>query len=76
MHDSLWARHSRHHGARPHTQDWHVKKLVVLMGTTLGSSLGWWLGSPGGIMGSFIVSMIGFGVGMYYAARFAQRLDN
>jgi hypothetical protein len=52
-----------------------VKKLLGLVGTTLGSGLGWWLGSPGGIMGSFIVSMIGFGVGMYSGARLAQRLD-
>lgn len=52
-----------------------VKRVLVLVGTTLGSSLGWWLGSPGGLFGSFIVSMIGFGVGMYCGAQFARRLD-
>jgi hypothetical protein len=52
-----------------------VKKLLVLVGTTVGSSLGWWLGSPGGLMGSFIVSMLGFGVGMYYGAQLANRLE-
>jgi len=52
-----------------------MKKVLVLVGTTLGSSVGWWLGASGGIMGSFIVSMIGFGVGMYYGAQLAQRLE-
>jgi len=54
---------------------WRMKKVLVLVGTTLGSSVGWWLGASGGIMGSFIVSMIGFGVGMYYGAQLAQRLE-
>lgn len=57
------------------TQDLAVKKLLVFMGTTLGSSLGWWLGGAGGIMGSFILSMVGLGAGMYFGAQLARRLE-
>ncbi len=53
-----------------------MKKLLVLVGTALGSSLGWWLGEAGGIMGRFILSMIGLGVGMYFGAQLARRLDS
>ena len=52
-----------------------MKKLIILLATTLGSSVGWWLGSSYGIMTSFILSMIGFGFGMYYGARYAKNLD-
>ncbi len=52
-----------------------MKKLLVLVGTTLGSSIGWWLGAAGGIMGSFVLGMVGFGVGMYFGARLAKRLE-
>lgn len=49
-----------------------MKKLLVFVGTTIGGSVGWWLGDAGGLMGSFVVSMIGFGVGMYAGARLAR----
>jgi hypothetical protein len=52
-----------------------MRKLFVLIGTTAGSSLGWWLGSPGGLYGSFLVSMFGFGFGMWYGARLAARYE-
>ena len=51
-----------------------MKKLFVMLGSTAGSYLGWWLGAAGGIFGSFIVSMFGFGVGMWAGARAADRL--
>ncbi|WP_396206143.1 hypothetical protein [Gemmatimonas sp.] len=50
-----------------------MKKLLVMVGSTAGSALGWWLGTPGGIFGSFIVSMVGLGVGMWAGARIAER---
>jgi hypothetical protein len=52
-----------------------MKKLVVFVTTTVGSTAGWWLGSDYGIMTAFILSMIGFGLGMYYGARYAKNLD-
>ena len=44
-------------------------KLLALVGTTLGSAAGWWLGAPAGRMTAFICSMVGFGVGLYAARR-------
>ncbi|WP_158514672.1 hypothetical protein [Gemmatimonas phototrophica] len=52
-----------------------MKKLFVLIGTTAGSSLGWWLGSPFGLYTSFLVSMCGLGFGMWYGARMAARYE-
>lgn len=51
-----------------------LKKLLILSGTTLGSAVGWWLGADFGIMTAFIVSMIGFGAGMWGGARLAKHL--
>jgi hypothetical protein len=60
----------------PHDQrtEDSLKKLLILTGTTLGSAVGWWLGADFGIMTAFIVSMIGFGVGMWGGARLAKHL--
>ncbi|HQR17157.1 MAG TPA: hypothetical protein PK948_02235 [Gemmatimonadales bacterium] len=44
-------------------------KLLALVGTTLGSAVGWWLGAPAGLMTAFIGSMVGFGIGLYVARR-------
>lgn len=52
-----------------------MKKLLVLLASTVGSYLGWWLGTPGGIFGSFIASVVGFGVGMWLGARLANRYE-
>lgn len=52
-----------------------VKKLLVLLVSTVGSYLGWWLGTPGGLFGSFMLSVVGLGVGMWYGARLAKRLE-
>lgn len=52
-----------------------MKKLLILLGTTVGSGIGWWLGDGFGIMTSFILSMVGFGVGMWFGARIARNYD-
>lgn len=52
-----------------------MKKVFVLVLTTIGSSAGWWLGARVGIMTAFIVSMVGFGVGMWYGARLAKQYE-
>ena len=52
-----------------------MKKVFVLVLTTIGSSVGWWLGARVGIMTAFIVSIVGFGVGMWYGARLAKRYE-
>lgn len=52
-----------------------MKKVMVLLASTVGSYLGWWLGSPGGLFGSFILSFVGLGVGTWYGARLAKRYE-
>lgn len=49
-----------------------MKKLFILIGTTIGSGIGWWLGQKIGIMTAFALSMVGTGLGMYYGIRFAR----
>jgi len=50
-----------------------MTKMLVLIGTTIGSGIGWWIGEQfGGMMTAFIVSMIGFGVGMWGGRRLAD----
>jgi hypothetical protein len=51
-----------------------MAKVVGLLSSTLGGAAGWWLGEAlgGGIMGAFIVSMIGTGIGIYAGRRIAQ----
>jgi hypothetical protein len=51
-----------------------VKKLLVLILSTVGSAAGWWLGARVGIMTAFIVSMLGLGVGMWCGAMLARRV--
>ena len=52
-----------------------MKKLIVLITTTVGSAAGWWLGARVGIMTAFIVSMIGFGLGLYYGTKYAKSVE-
>ena len=51
-----------------------MTKIIVMLTTTVASALGWWLGSGVGIMTSFILSMIGFGFGMWGGKRLATHL--
>ncbi len=46
-------------------------KIMILLGSTIGSSLGWWIGSPGGTMMAFFVSMVGTGFGIWAGRRLA-----
>lgn len=47
----------------------------MLLASTVGSYLGWWLGTPGGLFGRFILSIVDLGVGMWGGARLAERLE-
>ena len=52
-----------------------MKKLLIMVLSTVGSAGGWWLGARVGIMTAFMISMVGLGVGMWGGARLAQRFD-
>lgn len=47
-------------------------KIVTLVGTTLGGAVGWWIGARAGVMTGFVCSVVGTGVGLYAARRFAS----
>ena len=51
-----------------------MKKILVLLGSTIGSYVGWWAGSSAGLLTAFMLSMVGLGLGMYFGARTASRL--
>lgn len=46
-----------------------MRGLAVLLGSTIGGALGWWVGSPAGIFGSMTLSAVGSGVGLYLVRR-------
>ncbi len=50
-----------------------MRKLLIFVGAMVGSTIGWYLGAPIGIMTAFVVSTIGSGAGMYAGARVAER---
>jgi hypothetical protein len=50
-----------------------MKKLLVMIVSTIGSATGWWLGARIGIMTAFMLSMVGLGVGIWCGARLAAR---
>ena len=49
-----------------------MRKILVTTLTIIFSWLGWWIGSHIGIMTAFILSMVGFGLGMYYGNRWTR----
>jgi hypothetical protein len=52
-----------------------MSKLLGLIGTVVGSSLGWWVGAKVGIMTAVVVSAVGTGLGLYAGRRIAIQLD-
>jgi hypothetical protein len=52
-----------------------MTKLIVWVGATIGSGIGWWLGHPFGMMSAFMLSIVGTGVGIYAARRVAANVD-
>ena len=52
-----------------------MTKILGFVGATIGSSVGWWLGAPVGMMTAFMLSMVGTGIGIYAGRRFAERYE-
>jgi hypothetical protein len=49
-----------------------MKRLFGIIGSTLGSAVGWWLGAHIGIMTAVCVSAVGTGVGLWAGVRIAN----
>jgi hypothetical protein len=54
--------------------DMSMGKICGSLGGFLGSSIGWWIGSGGGMMTAFAVSMVGTGLGIWAGRKFADSL--
>ena len=52
-----------------------MSKLLVLVGSTIGSYAGWWLGAHFGVMTAFMVSTVGMAAGIYGGRRVAQNYE-
>ena len=50
-----------------------MKKLLILIGMTLGGWVGWWLGDRFGVMTAFIVSTLGSLIGVVLAWKVGRR---
>ena len=48
-------------------------KLILLVTTTIGGTIGWWIGAPIGFFTAFVCSMIGTGVGIWGGKRLARQ---
>jgi hypothetical protein len=46
-----------------------MKRLLVMVGATVGGSIGWWAGSGVGIMTAFLLSVVGTAAGIYAAIK-------
>lgn len=50
-----------------------MTKWLVLVASTAGSSVGWWLGSYVGLMTAFSISTVGLGVGIWAGRKLSER---
>ena len=48
-----------------------MARLFGLVGATVGSAIGWWLGEPVGLMTAFFISTVGTGAGFYCGRQIA-----
>ena len=51
-----------------------MKRLLDLIGMSVGGWLGWTLGAWVGIFTAFIISMVGTGIGLYLTRRMMKQL--
>ena len=49
-----------------------MRKLMGVIGASLGSWIGWWIGAHRGFMTAFFLSAIGAAVGLYVTQRFLR----
>lgn len=52
-----------------------LTKMVLFITTTIGGSVGWWLGAKVGFMTAFALSIVGTGLGLYFGKQFANQYE-
>ena len=50
-----------------------MSRLIAFVCTTIGSAIGWWVGSLVGFASAVLLSIVGMGVGLYIGRRLEQR---
>ena len=50
-----------------------MSRLIAFLGATIGSSLGWWIGSLVGFATAMMLSVVGMALGLYAGRRIEQR---
>lgn len=50
-----------------------IVKILVMITSTSGSAVGWWLGESFGLMTAFLLSVIGLGVGIWGGRQIGAR---
>ena len=48
-----------------------MKALLWFAGSSIGGWIGWWLGDFVGLWAAMLLSLVGTGLGIYWARRFA-----
>ncbi len=51
-----------------------MRRLLDLIGMSIGGGVGWFLGSLVSVFLAFVVSMVGMGAGLYLARRITKGL--
>ena len=51
-----------------------MKRLLDMMGMTIGGWIGWFVGAPAGIFMAFVVGMVGTGLGLYATRKISKQL--
>jgi uncharacterized protein YcfJ len=49
-----------------------MSKWLALIGATAGGAIGWWVGSGLGLLGAFVLGIVGTAVGTYAGRRIAR----
>ncbi|HEY5674916.1 MAG TPA: hypothetical protein VIR78_14505 [Malonomonas sp.] len=52
-----------------------VAPLVLIVATGTGGLLGWYAGSPMGLMGAYLLGVLGASVGLFIGRRLQRNLD-
>jgi hypothetical protein len=50
-----------------------LSRLIAFVFTTIGSSIGWWIGSQVGFATAVLLSIVGMGAGLYAGRVLEQR---